>query len=33
MQREFFNATLALLGIVEGIYDVPDPCFGLIARG
>jgi hypothetical protein len=31
-QRAFFNAALALLGMVEGIYDVRDLCFGLIAR-
>jgi hypothetical protein len=27
-QRAFFNAALALLGLVEGIYDVPDLCLG-----
>jgi hypothetical protein len=32
-QRAFFNAALALLGIVEGICDVPDLCLGVIARG
>jgi hypothetical protein len=32
-QRAFFNTALALLGFVEGICDVPDLCFGLIARG
>jgi hypothetical protein len=32
-QRAFFNAALALLGFVEGIYDVPDLWRGLIARG
>jgi hypothetical protein len=33
MQRASFDAALALLGFVKGIYDVPRPTLGLIARG
>jgi hypothetical protein len=32
-QPAFFSVALALLGIVEGTYDVPNPMLGLIARG